>query len=235
MFNFLTKSNPVGLALILGVSLWLVGCSGQTSQSYVIEGMLIDGTTKAPLSQAQISVFQDNGKDGISTDATSVTVLTDEQGNFDFEMQPFKNKTASEILFSASVNTVIPFSTGPLAFNYSVVWMEIDPADIIATGDDPYVLNLEGTPSGELTIFLETSNRFVSFEDRLTYRITGDDYSYQTPISENDDLNQEFTYPVKGDADAIVQLEAFFGNVQIVVEDTFFCRAGVETFAKIKF
>ena len=235
MINLITKSNEFVLALIMGISLWLCACSGQTSQSHLIEGMVIDGVTKNPIEDAQVSVFQDNGKDGLSKDATSVSVLTDIQGAFSFSIKPFKNKTAEDILFSISISTINQFTSGPLVYNYPIVWQEIDPADIIASGDDPYVLNVEGKPYGTIAVFVETDKELITFDDRARYTITGEDVSYQIPITENADFNQEFTYPVKGDSEVILKLEAFISNQEYIVQDTVFCASNIEAFARLKF
>ena len=233
--NFQTIINQLGLALLLGASLWLSGCNSQTSQTHTIEGMLINGVTKEPIKDAEVAFFQDNGKEGLSKDATSAVDVTNIQGAFSLDVRPFKNSKASTILFSAAINSVNQFATGSLSFNYPIVWMELDPADIIAAGDDPYVLNIESKPFGELSIFFETSAVFVAVEDRVTFRITGDDFSYQSTLTSNDDLNKEFTYPVKGDSDVVIEWEAIIVNTQINETDTIFCKSNLETFARYKF
>jgi len=205
----------VSLAVLLGA------CSDQTSRTHTISGKVFAKDDMQPMSNILLSVYQDNGKEGFQTDILGGNQLTAADGGFAFAVQPFKNGEATNILVTSSANTTINLGFSQQSFNFPIVFEEIPIEDVLE--DEDFEIDLIGEPFGFLEIeFIGNTSLFV--DDGIVLEISADGYSYKTDLTVAENLNQVYSYPVRGGARTEVKWEARLSGITRTDSDSVFCR-----------
>jgi hypothetical protein len=208
------------LIFIVLLAMLATACSDQTRQTHTLTGKIFFKDSMEPMDNIVLSLYQNNGKEGFQLDVIGETQLTAADGGYSFDIQPFKNGEAGDIILSAGATTGFSVAFNQLNFTFPIVYEKIDPALIVES--ETYTYDFFGEAFGFLEIeFRGNTELFVG--DELTLEIVGDGYAYRTPFQVADDLKKIYTYPVKGNVKTQVSWETRIRGLVNKDQDSVFC------------
>lgn len=211
---------------IVLLSMLAMACSDQTRQTHTIAGKVFFEGTMEPMDDILLNVYQDNGQGGLQGNVIGSNQLTGADGSFLFELRPFKNGEASNIILTANAISQIQLGFSQQSFSLPIVFEEIDP--VLVMEDDTYTQDIIGRQFGFLEIEFR-GNTDLFFGDEVAVEIRGDDYAYRTQMGPGDELDQKFRYPVKAGTSTKVIWTAKISGIEETGVDSLICRNRVAT------
>lgn len=205
---------------IVLLAMLAMACSDQTQNTHTITGRVFFKGSMEPMDDILLSIYQDNGKEGFQLEILGFSQLTAADGGYSFDISPFKNIEASEIILSSNASTSFDLAFNQRNFSFPFLFETIDPALVMES--ETYTYDILGEPFGFLEIeFRGNTDLFLG--DEVNLKIEGDGYAYTTPFQVADDMKKIYSYPVRGDVKTMVSWESRFLGVVKTDQDSVFC------------
>ncbi len=208
------------LSSLLLLAMFIAACSDQTSNTHVIKGNAFFKDSMEPMGDILLSIYQDNGKERFKLDILGANLITQADGGFQFDIQPFKNSEASDLILSASVHSRIDLAFTQQNFSIPIIFEELDLAEVLE--DETYHVDLLGTPYGFFEVELKGRTE-VAPGDEIALTVSGKGYKYVTSLTVGEDLTYIYTYPVVGNAKTHIAWETRLSGISSQYSDSVYC------------